>query len=79
MLRVFNCLVELLIIKLICGCVLGIYDFVKEKSIVVMIGLSVIEVLLKVVGVVVKVFYIVLFFFGLVGCLKGSFEKKGKF
>ena len=76
--RVFNRLVELPIIKSTCGHVSGIYDLAKEKSTVAMIGLSVTEVSLKAVGAAVKVTYTALPSSGLVGCLKGSFEKKGK-
>ena len=76
--RVFNRLVELPIIKSTCGRVSGIYDFAKEKSTVAMIGLSVTEVSLKAVGAAVKVTYTALPSSGLVGFLKGSFEKKGK-
>lgn len=76
--RVFNRLVELPIVKSTCGRVTGIYDLAKEKSKVAMIGLSATEVSLKAVGAAVKVTYTALPSSGLVGSLKGSFEKKGK-
>ncbi|XP_020621637.1 uncharacterized protein LOC110059275 [Orbicella faveolata] len=74
--RVFNRLVELPIVKSTCGRVTGIYDLAKEKSKVAMIGLSATEVSLKAVGAAVKVTYTALPSSGLVGSLKGSFEKK---
>jgi len=75
--RVFNCLAELPIVKSTCGRVSGLYALAKEKSKVAMISLTATEVSLKAVGAVVKVTYTALPSSGLVGSLKGGFEKKG--